>query len=154
MKRSSGVMLGSVCLITVLWFSPAIAADPAPTNAETKNVDTANVGEDVNFSFGKVVKASDNELVVREPNWESETEEETEVSYVIDSSTTLENMKSISEVQAQDDVEIYFKDEGGKKKAVSVSKYSPDDEEDQMNSDETPGNNEEIINASGNNSKI
>ena len=83
---------------------------------------------DKKFSFGFVVRVAANEVIVKE--FDYETDEGIEVSYLVNAETTFENVASVSELKELDDVEIEYKEEGGKRIVLWLSKVLNYDEEE------------------------
>ena len=93
---------------------------------------------DEQFTFGNVVSASSEKLVLKEYNFDEDKEEE--ITYSIDAKTQYENASSFSDLAADDEVEVYFKEEKEERTATLITKYELSEEDmedpDLMNSQE------------------
>ena len=107
------VILGA-CAISLLFVASPCAAEEQAM-------------EDVNFSYGLVVKASADELVLAE--YDLDRDQEVEISYAIDPSTSLENFTTLDELKTDDEIEIEFKTSDGLKKATKISKVVETEED-------------------------
>ena len=81
----------------------------------------AQQGEEVTdeFAYGTVVKVSDTEIVLNE--YDFETDQEIENTYVIDENTTLDNFDALKDLSAGVDVGIYYVVSEGKKVVTLIS---------------------------------
>lgn len=93
-------------------------------------VSRAQEEEETEYSWGTVSSISSNQIVVSEYN--SETEENSEVTYTLDPNTKLENVDSLKDIAAGDNVNIEYVVKNGKKiaKIITVEKSSSSEEED------------------------
>ena len=111
-------------ITTILIASYVCAAEPADTDL---------------FSFGIVMSVSKDKITLQE--YDFEQEKQIEVTYLIDSNTQFENVKSADEFVKDDEVEIYYKEANNEKTATVIVKYEvlEDDTEDTSNlNQETP----------------
>lgn len=80
--------------------------------------------EELEYSWGIVSKVSSDKIVVKEQDYE--TDEDIDVTYTIDAETKIENVKSLADIAAGDDIEIDYMIAGGKKIARSILVEKPD----------------------------
>ena len=102
------------------------AADEAVTNAgdAAENApDENDLGKDEDFAFGTVVSIGDNSLTILEYNFDNE--QEVQMIYDVNADTKFENVSSIKEIAVNDEVEVNFKEQDGKKVATFISKDLP-----------------------------
>ncbi len=78
------------------------------------------------YSYGAVLKVSATEIVLQEYDYDSDVEKE--VSYQIDSAIKLEGFKAISDLAAEDVVEVYYLEQEGKKIAKIIRREIVEDE--------------------------
>jgi len=72
------------------------------------------------FTFGKVVSVSNDQITISEYNLESE--QEVEVTYGVSATTEFINIEGLSGLKPGDDVEIEFKEVDGQKIAMALAK--------------------------------
>ena len=105
-------ILAAVVFISVVSFqlisSNVFAQEQAPTEI------------DAQFSFGTVVSATATDLVVSEYNYD--TDQNVDVSYVLDANTVYENVVNALELKQADEVDIEYKEVDGKKIITYLSK--------------------------------
>ena len=132
---SSGIFL----LVLTGFVSKGFAQD-VTTNAvkESTDEDVGKADDGVNYSYGKIVRISPNEVELTEYDYNYDTDEETEVKvvYAIDSATTFENVKSVADLKENDDVEVYYQEKDGKKMAVTLIKELPYEDDEAAGGDE------------------
>ena len=117
-KEIKGSLVFPICGIVLMSFS----FSPAMSFGE----------EEIHYTFGKAVKAAVDQITLSEADYEGEEEIEREVIYMISAETVFENFKSLDEIAADEEVEVFYKEENGQKKAVTVAKmdtYEWDEEE-------------------------
>jgi hypothetical protein len=96
--------------------APSVAASSgAPTGQKDEPLDNSD------YSYGEVVKASEQNLSVLE--YDYEMDEERTVDYNVTPNTVLTNIAKAAQLAKGDTVEVYFKEEtGGKRVAQMVIK--------------------------------
>ena len=121
---------------------------PAPMNETMKEsmndlndvsentAEEADLGKDEDFAFGTVVSVGDNSLTILEYNFD--TEQEVQMTYEANAETKYENVAALKELMANDEVEVNYKEQDGKKVATFISKDLP--VEDDTYSEEMPNN--------------
>jgi len=82
--------------------------------------------EDMGFTYGVVINITNTKLVIRE--YDFDTDEEKEVTYVINASTQFINIESIKDVEVGDEVDINYIEQGGVKMARVITKEMPGEE--------------------------
>ena len=103
-------------------------AAPPPQQAEQAQVPApapaaapAQADEDLtNYSYGTIVRASASEIVLSE--YDLATDGDIEVTYKVDSKIEMENIKSLDEIKAGDNVDIDYVEKDGAKTAVYIAK--------------------------------
>ncbi len=75
---------------------------------------------DLEYSFGVVVKVADDQIVLRE--YDYETDQEIEVTYAVNAETKVGETGTIKDVKADENVEVYYKEAEGKKIATQIEK--------------------------------
>ena len=73
-----------------------------------------------NYSYGTVVRASAQEIVLSE--YDLATDGDVEVTYKIDPNVEMENIKAIEEVQPGDNVDLDYVEKDGVKTAVYIAR--------------------------------
>lgn len=130
MKMRRGVV--SALVLTLTGWLPAAAlaqehggqaAVPAAPAAEEPAA-PAGAGEEPEYAFGTVKSASGNELVINE--FDYDTGQEKEVAYAVDAGTEFDNVASLKEVAAGDEVDIDYLVKDGKRVAVAVAVAKPE----------------------------
>lgn len=99
---------------------PAAVSDPAAP------VQGAEELSQYTYSYGTVLKASNTEIVLQEYDYDSDVEKE--VVYKIDPAIKLEGIKAVTELVADDVVEVYYKEENGAKVAKIIRKETVEEE--------------------------
>lgn len=79
-----------------------------------------NEDDDINYSYGALVSQSPDKIVVLE--YDYDRDEEIQVVYELTPETKVENVDALDKLQKNDNIEVYYKDVGGKKVAVSIEK--------------------------------
>jgi len=77
-------------------------------------------GDLTEYSYGTVVRVEAGNLVLSE--YDIETDQDIEVSYVISDDIELENIDSMSDVKAGDDIDLDYIEKDGVKMAVYIAK--------------------------------
>ncbi len=95
---------------------PTVASSMAPTTDLSKFI----------YSYGAVLKVSATEIVLQEYDYDSDVEKE--VSYQIDPSIKCEGFKAVSDLAAEDVVEIYYLEQDGKKTAKIIRREIVEEE--------------------------
>ena len=78
------------------------------------------------YSYGAVVKASEQEIILEEYDYDSDAEKQ--VTYQVDPAVKLEGIKAVTELAADDVIEIYSFDAGGVKTAKVIRKEAIEEE--------------------------
>jgi hypothetical protein len=99
--------------------------------------------DEVQYALGDLILKSATEISLSEINYE--TEEEMQATYLIDSETLWDNIRSIDDIKEGDEIEVFYREVEGKKKAMVIAKSEVDDEDFISESDESleEGNDEE-----------
>lgn len=87
--------------------------------------------ENTEYAYGTVVSIDlqTNIVVIKEQNYDTDTE--SDVTYYLSPDTAFENIKSLNEIVAGNDVDIsYLAGEGGKKTVKFISVYKPELEDE------------------------
>ena len=79
--------------------------------------------QEPDYAFGTVKNVSGDQLMINE--FDYDTGEEKEVTYMVDSKTQYDNVASLKEVAVGDEVDIDYFDKDGKKLAVTVAVAKP-----------------------------
>ena len=85
-------------------------------------------GEDIgemDYSYGKVLSVSPQEIVITEYDYEKDTE--VNVTYMIDPELELQNIKALKDIVAGDEVEVYYDEKDGQKTARIISRPQIED---------------------------
>lgn len=124
----AGIMLG---LIINMFPPVSLAVDEVPTPAVEGSAQPPEAAplppaaeeflpdEDLEYSFGVVQQVSPTQIVVRE--YDYLTDQETDVTYHVDSSVELENVDSVDGIKVGDDVEVDYVMKDGNKVAVTIA---------------------------------
>lgn len=93
--------------------APAVTADLEPAD------------EELEYTFGTVKNVGTDQIVISE--FDYDTGEEKEMTYAIDPKVELDNVASLEEIAAGDEVDIDYQMEGEKKvaKVIAVAKPFP-----------------------------
>ena len=139
MEKAKIILMGILGFVLMSFPQSVLAQNevvPAAETQETAVEDTADQAADnpddgVNYSYGSIVRVSAAEMELLEYDYNYETDEEVEINvvYAIDSATAYENIKSWEELKEKDDVEVYYKEQDGKKMAVTIIKEMPYEDE-------------------------
>lgn len=70
------------------------------------------------YSYGTVVKATLESVVLQEYDYDSDVEKE--VTYLVDPQIKLEGVKAVTDLAAEDVIEVYYKEQDGKKVAKII----------------------------------
>ncbi len=137
------LMLGAVVVSNGLaWAEPEVmpAAQPAqpatapdavaPTAGAPTAGEPATPEDELKYTFGSVVKVGTDEVTILEYN--DEAEQEMEVVYKVSANTQYKNVNSLSELAANDSVEIFYEDTNGVKVITQIIKELADDTYDDM----------------------
>ena len=88
--------------------------------AQDNNLEGANAEETLEYTYGSIVSASPVEVVINEYNYE--TDEESNVSYLINPETKFNNIDSAQSLVKDDNVDIYYKVIGDQRVARMITK--------------------------------
>ena len=101
---------------------------PAVQNAEDQSANDEDMlkdNDEMSYSYGSVVSTAADKIVLSEYDYESD--QDVEVSYQVAAETTVENVKAITDLVKGDNVEIFFKEVDGAKKAQVITKEIEED---------------------------
>lgn len=117
--------LAVLSLSLIVWAAPACFAQEMET-----------LDEMLEFTFGTLVRVSNEEITILEYNFEQE--KETEQNYAITPATEYINVESLSALKIGEEIEIEFKEKDGQKVAMAIAKDEelPVDDVEEM-TDET-----------------
>ena len=87
-----------------------------------------NVDEALEYTYGSVVSASAAEVVISEYNYESD--EEIQMTYVVNADTKFSNVNAAQDLLKDDNVDIYYKVIDDRKIATMITKDDTVYEED------------------------
>ena len=126
MKRNGWIaamfMFGFIGMISLQALAEEEAAKqstaPAPEAAQP-----ASQEEEPEYAFGTAKSVEGDKLVINE--FDYDTGEEKEAAYWVDSKTEYDNVASLKEIAAGDEVDIDYLVKGDKKMAVAVSVAKP-----------------------------
>jgi hypothetical protein len=121
------LLLVSMAMVNSSWAEDIPAAAPAAA-VGTAAVEPVAPAEDINYSYGVVVSATANQIVLLE--YDYDRDEEVQVVYTVDKSTELNNIGSMDQLKKDDNVEVYYKEANGQKMATSLEKEEIPAEED------------------------
>ena len=79
-----------------------------------------NADEALEYTYGSVVSATPQTVVIKEYNYESD--EDVQASYVINTETKFNNMVGVQDLAQDDNVDIYYKVVGNQKEAKMITK--------------------------------
>jgi len=83
--------------------------------------------EEIEYSWGRISSVSSNQIVVTEYDYDSD--EEVDVTYIVDLKTKFRGVVSLKEIKIGDSVSIDYIDTGGKKVAKVVDVERSTEEE-------------------------
>lgn len=112
--------------VLVILSGPLAIAQEAQEIPEMEEME--EMEEIYEFTFGKVVKISNDQLTILEYNFE--TEAEAEATYDITQTTDLMNIDALSSLRIGDEVEIEFRGDNGKRVIMSLAKDEGETYED------------------------
>lgn len=75
------------------------------------------------FAFGEVVSVAADKIVILD--YDLEKDMEVEVAFVINTETEYENVESIADIKAGDEVSVTFEEKDGQKVALVIIKEEP-----------------------------
>ncbi len=81
--------------------------------------------DEMNYSYGKVLNITPEQIIITEYDYEKD--KEVEITYKIDQTLVLQNITSLNDLAKGDEVEIYFEEKEGKKKAIIISRPEGED---------------------------
>ena len=114
-------ILQSVFLIGFISIIPAaIAQEALEAPAAVASDASDSLVADINYSYGIVTSVSPEEITLLE--YDYDRDEEVQVTYKIDAQTELNNIGSVDKIAQNDEVEIYYVENGGIKLAQSIEK--------------------------------
>jgi len=120
------LFLGLYCVTGISYAQEETQAQPQQESVQPQqqNAQVEPPAEETEYSYGTVSSISANQIVVKEYDYDSDTE--SDVTYEIDPAVTLEGVASVSEIAAGDtvDVEYIVKDNKKVAKILSVEKES------------------------------
>lgn len=122
-------MAGIVLVSSGIGLTEPEVAQPAAPAADSATVETVPEDE-LKYTFGSVVKVGGDEVTILEYN--DEAEQEIEVAYKIDGNTQYRNINALSELAANDSVEIFYQETNGVKTITQIIKEMADDLYDDM----------------------
>lgn len=99
--------------------------------------------EETEFAWGIVASISSDKITVKEYDFDSD--QETEVTYNIGADVELDNIKSLSDIEIGDSVDIEFMRESENKVATSISVEKAIDIEENINLEEDLEDTEETF---------
>jgi len=99
----------------VLSLSFMVLAAPACFAQEMETMD-----EMLEFTFGTLVRVSNEEITILEYNFEQE--KEAEQTYVISSTTEFINVENLAALKIGEEIEIEFKEKDGQRVAMAIAK--------------------------------
>lgn len=76
----------------------------------------------LDYSFGTIKSVSPTAITLEEYDFEGDLEKTVQVTYDVNDKTEFDNFQKIDELKVDEDVEVYFVEENGKKVAVSLAK--------------------------------
>ncbi len=101
----------------------------AAEEAKTEAVEEADqTGVEWEYSYGSVVSVAPDKIVVKEYDYDKDVE--VEVTYLIESDIELQNVTSIDQIKAGDDIDLYFDSKDDKKIARIISVESPEEKQE------------------------
>jgi len=107
-------------MVLVLGMMALIGGHLAVAQEEQAMQDEQGTEDVYEFTFGKITKIGNNQVTIMEYNFEAE--KEAEATYEVTSSTEMMNVDALSSLHTGDEIEIEFKDENGKRTAMSLAK--------------------------------
>ena len=112
-------------LIGMTWTAQARAAEGAAGQVTASSVIPAGQAKEPepDYAFGTAKSVNGNQLVINE--FDYDTGEEKEMTYLLDAGTKFDNVASAAEISAGDEVDIDYLVKDGKKTAVAVSVAKP-----------------------------
>ncbi|MDI6759070.1 MAG: hypothetical protein QMD94_05315 [Candidatus Omnitrophota bacterium] len=122
MRLNAGLVAGIVMVMFLL--STGITFGHETTQGTTANADTQ-------WAWGEVVSVDSVNKTIIVKTFDYETEQEQELSVIIDNKTAFENVKSLNEIKALDVISIdYTIDMNGKMAAKTITIEAPMSEEE------------------------
>jgi hypothetical protein len=114
---------GWIAAMFVFSFIGMISLQAPAEEAETTQAVQAAVEEEPEYAFGTAKSVEGDKLVINE--FDYDTGEEKEAAYWVDSRTEYDNVASLKEIAAGDEVDIDYLVKGGNKMAVAISVAKP-----------------------------
>jgi len=99
--------------------------------------ETDSLDDMLEFTFGTLVRVSNDQITILEYNFDQE--KETEQSYGVSSTTEFVNIENLAALKIGEEIEIEFKEKDGKKVAMAIAKdeETPLDDIGESNDDST-----------------
>ncbi|MDD5217064.1 MAG: hypothetical protein PHN49_12550 [Candidatus Omnitrophica bacterium] len=107
------------CLVAVFWVCVVSLAFAGIGSAEEAQAPKAPAEQDMDYAYGIAKTVASDSVTISEYNYM--TGEDEDVVYVVNPETKLENIKSLQEIAAGDDVDIGFVTKDAKKIALSIA---------------------------------
>ncbi len=115
----------ALMVATSLLTAPVFAAEESAPSQTPQAVAPVDLSKFI-YSYGAVAKVSANEIVLQEYDYDSDVEKQ--VSYQLDPSVKLDGFKAITDLAAEDVVEVYYTEQDGKKIAKIIRREVIEDE--------------------------
>jgi hypothetical protein len=115
-------------LASIVWIFLMFAVVPAVYSA-AEDEQSALAQTDLSqfiYSYGTVLKVSDASITLQEYDYDSDVEKE--ITYQINAETKLEGLKAVSELVAEDVVEIYYLEQNGQRTAKIIHREVIEDD--------------------------
>ncbi len=109
--------------LVLVWGSAAAAAETSTVPAAVTAAVPVGTQEEPDYAFGTAKSVSGDQLMINE--FDYDTGEEKEAVYFVNGKTEYDNVSSVSEIAAGDEVDIDYLVNDGKKVAVAVSVAKP-----------------------------
>lgn len=115
-------------LMVILTVPAVVNAQGAKESSAAISVAEMDLSQYI-YSYGAILKVSAAEIVLQEYDYDSDVEKE--VVYLIDPAIKLDGFQAISDLVAEDVVEVYYSEQDGKKIAKIIRREisAGDDEE-------------------------
>jgi hypothetical protein len=115
-------------LASIVWIFLMFAVVPAVYSA-AEDEQSALAQTDLSqfiYSYGTVLKVSDASITLQEYDYDSDVEKE--ITYQINAETKLEGLKAVTELVAEDVVEIYYLEQNGQRTAKIIHREVIEDD--------------------------
>lgn len=121
MKGKAGFVVLMICVVVLMFAGVLLAQEdasaPKPVSEDTSAQKKA---PEFMITFGLITKISPTQVSILE--YDYDTDEEVEVSYVISGDTKFENVGSVAELKEEDFIELVYISENNTKIAKSIKK--------------------------------